>query len=42
MADFLRVAMPMARPTLAALSIILFLHSWNNYLWPLLISSTRG
>ena len=36
---FLRVAMPMARPTLAALSIILFLHSWNNYLWPLLISS---
>jgi lactose/L-arabinose transport system permease protein len=36
---FLRVAMPMARPSLAALSIILFLHSWNNYLWPLLISS---
>ena len=36
---FLRVALPMARPTLAALSIILFLHSWNNYLWPLLISS---
>ena len=36
---FLRVAMPMARPTFAALSIILFLHSWNNYLWPLLISS---
>jgi lactose/L-arabinose transport system permease protein len=36
---FLRVAMPMARPTLAALSIILFLASWNNYLWPLLIAS---
>ena len=36
---FLHVALPMARPTLAALSIILFLHSWNNYLWPLLISS---
>jgi lactose/L-arabinose transport system permease protein len=36
---FLRVAMPMARPTIAALSIILFLHSWNNYLWPLLITS---
>ena len=36
---FLRVAMPLARPTIAALSIILFLHSWNNYLWPLLISS---
>jgi lactose/L-arabinose transport system permease protein len=36
---FLRVAMPLARPTIAALSIILFLHSWNNYLWPLLITS---
>ena len=29
----------MTRPTLAALSIILFLHSWNNYLWPLLVNS---
>ena len=36
---FLRVALPMAKPTIAALSIILFLASWNNYLWPLLISS---
>lgn len=36
---FLFVALPLARPTMAALSIILFLASWNNYLWPLLISS---
>jgi lactose/L-arabinose transport system permease protein len=36
---FLFIAMPLARPTIAALSIILFLHSWNNYLWPLLINS---
>ncbi|MBP1807489.1 carbohydrate ABC transporter permease [Rubellimicrobium aerolatum] len=36
---FTRVALPMARPTLAALAIILFLASWNNYLWPLLIAS---
>lgn len=36
---FARVALPMARPTIAALCIILFLASWNNYLWPLLISS---
>ena len=34
--------MPMARPTLAALSIILFLPSWNNYLWPLLINTKPG
>jgi lactose/L-arabinose transport system permease protein len=39
---FLHVALPLARPTLAALSIILFLHSWNNYLWPLLINSKPG
>ena len=39
---FAFVAMPLARPTLAALSIILFLFSWNNYLWPLLISSQPG
>jgi lactose/L-arabinose transport system permease protein len=36
---FTRVALPMAKPTLAALAIILFLASWNNYLWPLLIAS---
>ena len=36
---FLRVALPMAKPTIAALSIILFLASWNNYLWPLLVAT---
>jgi lactose/L-arabinose transport system permease protein len=36
---FLFVAMPMARATIAALAIILFLFSWNNYLWPLLINN---
>ncbi|WP_028745128.1 carbohydrate ABC transporter permease [Rhizobium mesoamericanum] len=39
---FLRIALPLARPTMAALAIILFLHSWNNYLWPLLINSKPG
>jgi lactose/L-arabinose transport system permease protein len=39
---FVYVAMPLARPTLAALAIILFLSSWNNYLWPLLINSKPG
>ncbi|MEZ2126462.1 MULTISPECIES: carbohydrate ABC transporter permease [unclassified Sinorhizobium] len=39
---FLRIALPLARPTMAALSIILFLTSWNNYLWPLLINSKPG
>jgi lactose/L-arabinose transport system permease protein len=36
---FTRVALPLAKPTLAALAIILFLASWNNYLWPLLVAS---
>ncbi len=36
---FLHIALPLARPTMAALAIILFLASWNNYLWPLLINS---
>lgn len=39
---FLHVALPLARPTIAALSIILFLASWNNYLWPLLIATDRS
>ncbi|MDM9623170.1 ABC transporter permease [Rhizobium sp. AC44/96] len=39
---FLRIALPLSRPTMAALAIILFLASWNNYLWPLLISSKPG
>ena len=39
---FLFIALPLARPMLAALAIILFLASWNNYLWPLLINSQPG
>lgn len=39
---FVFVALPLARPSLAALAIILFLTSWNNYLWPLLINSNPG
>lgn len=39
---FTRVALPIARPTIAALCIILFLASWNNYLWPLLIASQKA
>lgn len=36
---FVFVGLPLARPMLAALTIILFLFSWNNYLWPLLINT---
>lgn len=36
---FLAIALPLVRPSLAALAIILFLASWNNYLWPLLVAT---
>ncbi|MEX2626655.1 MAG: carbohydrate ABC transporter permease [Ilumatobacteraceae bacterium] len=33
------VAVPLARPTIAALSVFSFLLAWNQYLWPLLITN---
>ena len=37
---FLRhVAMPMARPSIAALTVFSFLLAWNQYLWPLLVTN---
>jgi len=35
-----RVAVPMARPSIAALGVFAFLAAWNQYLWPLV--STGG
>jgi sn-glycerol 3-phosphate transport system permease protein len=34
----LRVAVPLARPAIAALAVFGFLSSWNQYLWPLLVT----
>ncbi len=33
-----RVAVPLARPAIAALAVFGFLSAWNQYLWPLLIT----
>lgn len=33
------VAVPLARPSIAALSVFSFLLAWNQYLWPLLITN---
>jgi sn-glycerol 3-phosphate transport system permease protein len=33
-----RVAVPLARPAIAALTVFAFLGAWNQYLWPLLIT----
>ncbi|GAA0385595.1 carbohydrate ABC transporter permease [Microbispora corallina] len=35
---FWYVMLPMARPTLAALSVLTGLYSWNDLLWPLIVS----
>lgn len=36
-----RVAVPMARPSIAALAVFSFLAAWNSYLWPLIITSNN-
>ena len=33
-----RVAVPLARPAVAALGVFSFLAAWNQYLWPLLVT----
>jgi sn-glycerol 3-phosphate transport system permease protein len=33
-----RVAVPLARPTIAALSVFAFLSAWGQYLWPLVVT----
>ncbi len=34
---FRRIVFPMLRPASASLAIIIFLWSWNNFLWPLVV-----
>jgi len=33
------VVIPLSRPNMAALFVILFIYGWNQYLWPLLITT---
>jgi sn-glycerol 3-phosphate transport system permease protein len=39
---FWSVVVPLSRTNLAALFVILFIYGWNQYLWPLLITSSRS
>lgn len=39
---FLRVIMPLCGPAVATLTILTFLGSWNNFLWPLVAATTEG
>lgn len=38
----MRVAVPLARPTVAALAVYSFLGAWNQYLWPLLVTGNTN
>ena len=39
---FFYVLLPMSLTTTAALAVILFIYGWNQYLWPLLITTDRS
>ncbi len=36
---FVRIMLPLARPAMASLAIFTFVLTWNDYLWPLVIST---
>ena len=39
---FWRIALPLARPALAALAIFVFIGSWNSLMWPLIVTHSEG
>lgn len=39
---FFRVYLPLAVPAFATLGILTFLGSWNNFLWPLVVSTSQS
>jgi sn-glycerol 3-phosphate transport system permease protein len=39
---FIDVLLPLSRPNMAALATIMFVYAWNQYLWPLLITTDQS
>jgi multiple sugar transport system permease protein len=39
---FYRVVLPLSKPIIAALGIITFMGTWNSYLWPLIILTSKN
>jgi len=39
---FSRIVVPLSKPILAALSVITFMGTWNDYLWPLIVLTDRA
>ena len=38
---FIRIVLPMVGPTLATLTLLAFMGSWNSYLWPLIVLTSN-
>ena len=38
---FWRVALPLAKPAVAALALLAFMDQWRNFLWPLVVTRSR-
>jgi len=39
---FARILAPMSRTPIAAMFVIQFIYGWNQYLWPLLVTTDEG
>ena len=39
---FRDILLPLSRTSIAALFVIQFIYGWNQYLWPLLVTTERG
>ena len=39
---FIDILLPMSRTNIAALFVILFIYGWNQYLWPLLVTTDQS
>jgi multiple sugar transport system permease protein len=39
---YLRIVLPLSKPTLVTAAIVLFLGMWNQYLWPVMTVQTAG
>ncbi|MEH7453234.1 carbohydrate ABC transporter permease [Gottfriedia acidiceleris] len=38
---FTKVCLPLVKPSMATLGIFTFMQSWNNYLWPLIVTNSK-
>jgi multiple sugar transport system permease protein len=37
-----RIMLPLAKPALATLAVFYFMNNWNDFLWPLVVTSTTN